>query len=154
MPWYLAVLASGVMLYAAGSDVTRYRIPNACVLALAGVALAHAAIQGDFSVVGGKGALAVFLPGCLLFHCNAIGGGDVKLAAACLLLLPGRLWSFLFFMSVLGGLLGLGYLARRLLVKSGTSQIPYGVAIAGAALIELYDATATSGLQEMRMVTF
>ena len=50
MPWYLAVLASGVMLYAAGSDVTRYRIPNACVLALAGVALAHAAIQGDFSV--------------------------------------------------------------------------------------------------------
>ena len=33
-------------------------------------------------------------------------------------------------------------------------QIPYGVAIAGAALIELYDATATSGLQEMRMVTF
>lgn len=102
MPWYLAAVASAAVVWAAVSDALRYRIPNACILVLLGIAAAHAATQGSFAVLGIKEALAVFLPGCLLFYGKALGGGDVKLATACMLLLPGRLWSFLIVMSVLG----------------------------------------------------
>ena len=118
------------------SPALRYRIPNACILVLLGIAAAHAATQGSFAVLGIKEALAVFLPGCLLFYGKALGGGDVKLATACMLLLPGRLWSFLIVMSVLGGLLAVAYLVCRLCTRRTSRYLPYGVAIAGAALLE------------------
>ena len=136
MPWYLAAVASAAVVWAAVSDALRYRIPNACILVLLGIAAAHAATQGSFAVLGIKEALAVFLPGCLLFYGKALGGGDVKLATACMLLLPGRLWSFLIVMSVLGGLLAVAYLVRRLCTRRTSRYLPYGVAIAGAALLE------------------
>ena len=63
MPWYLAAVASAAVVWAAVSDALRYRIPNACILVLLGIAAAHAATQGSFAVLGIKEALAVFLPG-------------------------------------------------------------------------------------------
>ena len=98
-------------------------------------------------------ALAVFLVGAVLFARGWLGGGDVKLlAAATLWTGPGGTLQLLMLTAVLGGGLALFFLmplgnqaaaAARVLLgrplesaKSGLAMpVPYGVAIAGAALI-------------------
>jgi prepilin peptidase CpaA len=70
------------------------------------------------------------------FYVGMMGGGDVKLAAALALWFPpaGTI-KFLVFMSLGGGVLTLGILARhRAQRREGRPQIPYGVAIAFGGL--------------------
>lgn len=78
-----AVIAS-LLAVAAASDVSRHRIPNALPLAIAGCALVARWIDGG--IPGGLSALAALgLTGAILFPAwsrRAIGGGDLKLAAA------------------------------------------------------------------------
>jgi prepilin peptidase CpaA len=92
----------------------------------------------DMAMQFGLAAL-VFAFFCGAFHFGWMGGGDVKMIGALALWFPLQplLW-MLIVMSLLGGaltlLLVIERAARR---KPGAIEIPYGVAIAIAALLSL-----------------
>jgi prepilin peptidase CpaA len=143
----LAILAAAALCDA------RWRIiPNALPLALAaGGAVAAMASGWPSGLWSALAALAVFAGGAALFALGAMGGGDVKLAAALTLWLPAeQAPAFLLLTSLAGGALALGVAAWRLAAdlaggaRAGAAwraalaaQAPYGVAIAagGAATL-------------------
>ena len=147
---------AGLMATAAFEDIRRLIIPNGLVLGLCALWPLHAATAPTLTLAAaGTAALyaaAVFIVGALLFSRGLIGGGDVKLlAAATLWAGPDETVSLLVLTSLLGGLLCLLLLtpvgaliagARPILGGSPGDPaptnrvfVPYGVAIAAAALI-------------------
>ena len=82
----------------------------------------------------GLGVFALF---CAAFYLGQMGGGDVKLIGALGLWLPALpLLHMLVLMSILGGVLTLVMLIEhRWRRRQAALEIPYGVAIAMAALI-------------------
>jgi prepilin peptidase CpaA len=140
---------TGLMAAAAVEDFRRLVIPNAVVAGLCVLWLLHLATAPGFSLAGSLGAAgcaaAVFFIGALLYSRGLIGGGDVKLlAAATLWAGPASTPTLLIVTAVLGGLLTLVLLAsarlralfswaRATALKS--LPVPYGVAIAAAAVI-------------------
>lgn len=89
----------------------------------------------DAAMRVGVGAI-VFLLFAGMFHLGAMGGGDVKLAAALALWFPpaGTL-KMLIIMSLAGGLLTAIVLGiNKYRKKEGRPEVPYGVAIAFGAL--------------------
>ncbi|MES2056834.1 MAG: prepilin peptidase [Pseudomonadota bacterium] len=82
-------------------------------------------------------ALIVFTLFYIAFHFGQMGGGDVKMIGALALWFPlVPLASMLIIMSLVGGALTLLLLIeQRVRKKPGSPEIPYGVAIAIAALI-------------------
>jgi len=151
---YLVLAAfAGLMTVAAIEDFRRFTIPNwltlsACLLWPAYLIAApswHAAL-------GSLGcAFAVFAVGAVLFARGYVGGGDVKLlAAATLWAGPAGCPSLLMMTGIFGGVLSLilvspvgAYLVASTRVQPGPAPatvgaggqpVPYGVAIAAAAL--------------------
>jgi prepilin peptidase CpaA len=152
----LAVLAfTALMATAAFEDFRRLVIPNWLVaglvavwpLSIAAGVVAPAAALGAFGVAGG-----VFAAGALLFARGLVGGGDVKLlSAAALWAGPAATPELLVVTAALGGALSLFLLspfgahvslAGRLFfgppgaaaIEDERVPVPYGIAIAGAAL--------------------
>jgi prepilin peptidase CpaA len=144
------LLFAACLLCAAALDLRSRRIPDAFSL---GIVLAFAAIVVAGNV--GLGAAAwhvlaaalVFAAGAGLFAAGMIGGGDVKLMAASSLWIG---WSdtlrFLLLVALLGGALAAAALLARRVPRDGRAArlrrlidadegLPYGVAIAGAALL-------------------
>jgi prepilin peptidase CpaA len=133
-------------------DLTTMRIPNWISLALL-AAFFPAALLVDLT--GGEIALhvgvgvAALLVGMAMFALNWIGGGDAKLlAAGSLWMGPPSVLMFALYSAVVGGLFCLALIsaravapnypgvpawATRLLEPKG--DIPYGVALAGGALL-------------------
>lgn len=138
------------LLFGAGvSDLLRFRIPNAIVLAIAVLFLAAAmAAPGKVDWLGHLGAgVAVLVCAAFMFHFNLMGGGDAKMLAAVAFwtgftaLLP-----FLVVVSVIGGVLALVLLVLRFVCKRlpavdwprlllPGNPMPYGVAIGGGAAV-------------------
>jgi prepilin peptidase CpaA len=81
-------------------------------------------------------ATLVFLPFVGLFALGWMGGGDVKLLGALALWLPlGAFAEMLVIMSIAGGAITLLLMVEaRLRRREGAIEVPYGIAIAGAAL--------------------
>jgi prepilin peptidase CpaA len=81
----------------------------------------------------------VFVAFCACFHFGWMGGGDVKLITALALWLPvGVFMAMLVAMSLAGGVLTLVMLIEhRWRRREAPLEIPYGVAIAFAALLSL-----------------
>lgn len=139
-------------------DTTRYLIPNWLV----GLVLLLYPVQLYFSpesIDWQSGLIAAgiaFAIGFLLFNFSVMGGGDVKLLAACFLwVAPSATIEYLLYVGIIGGVLTLLLLLSRPIVpfyieKFGGEgrdvprlftqgePVPYGVAIAGAFLILLY----------------
>ncbi|MBE7199377.1 MAG: prepilin peptidase [Parafilimonas terrae] len=152
------------MAYAAASDLLTMLIPNRISLALIlGFALLAASGLMSLHEIGlHVGAAALVLTATFtLFAFNVIGGGDAKLAAATALWLGfDGLLDYLLAASVLGGLLTLALLAARshplpgrlarmpfaLHLHDRKTGIPYGIALAAAALLVLPDTTLWSAL--------
>ncbi len=148
---------AGLMATAAFEDCRRLIIPNALILGLCGLWPLHVATTPMLTLAAaGLAALyatAVFLAGALLFYRSLIGGGDVKLlAAATLWAGPTGILPFLVLTGLLGGLLCLLLLTpvgaliaaarptlrdpQGITVRGANPVlVPYGVAIAAAALI-------------------
>ena len=147
------LLFPALMAFAASSDLLTMTISNKVSLALTAgfLVLAPAAGMGigevGMHVVAGCAALAATF---CLFACGWIGGGDAKLAAATALWLGfDQLLPYLFVASLLGGALTLLVLQFRLfplpIAFQGASWaerlhrkdagVPYGIALAAAALI-------------------
>jgi prepilin peptidase CpaA len=151
---------------AALSDLTRYEIPN--VLSLT-PAIAFALIAPALPVwttLGHLGAaVAMFALGAAFFVLNIWGGGDVKLLAATTLWVGWQeLPSFLLTVALLGAAIAIllliaraiagrdfrrGRWYSRLLAKS--SGVPYGVAIATAALLLLFPGDAPAPLVQLAL---
>ena len=145
----------GLMLLAAASDFVGRRIPNLIpALVLGGfvvLALVTAMPVKDFAfaLLAGFAALVV---GFGLFAINQMGGGDAKLIAAALpwfgATIPGI--EFVVYTTLWGAGLSLLFLLRRLapiqlmlasnrfsvrlLGSTGKREVPYGIAIAIAAI--------------------
>lgn len=84
-------------------------------------------------------ALGVFALFATAFHFGMMGGGDVKMIGALALWFPfHQLVTMLIVMSLAGGAITLLMLAdQRLRQQSARPEIPYGIAIAIAALLML-----------------
>jgi prepilin peptidase CpaA len=147
------LLFPALMAFAASSDLLTMTISNKLSLALAGGFFLLVIVTGmGLAAVGMHLAAAalVLVVAFVMFAQGWIGGGDAKLAAATALWFGfGHLFDFLVYASLLGGALTLvliqfrklplpGLLARqqwimRLHEKGG--GVPYGIALAAAALI-------------------
>ena len=156
-PQAIAVTAFGVVMAAAAfEDFRRLIIPNLLPIMLCALwpiyfAATAPSLYGALAAIGC--ALAVFVGGAILFARGYLGGGDVKLlAAATLWAGPAGTPELLMLTGVLGGALALFLLmpfgmqlavaARGMLGQPSVATerrlampVPYGVAIAGAALI-------------------
>ncbi len=138
-------------------------IPNLYSLGLLGLfvlgVVMPAPVFNGISLSGGLIAAGIVaLLTVLLYAMNAMGGGDTKLATtAALLVGVSEVGLFLILMTSLGGLLavyalvirkhpewlprsvepeGVCWLSR---LKQGVNKVPYGLAIAGGAIIALFD---------------
>ncbi|MCJ2118065.1 prepilin peptidase [Methylobacterium sp. J-001] len=149
----LLVLFPFLMAYAAASDLLTMLIPNRISLALV-VGFTLLAVTGpmSWSEIGfhlGAGAVVLAVT-FTLFAFGVIGGGDAKLAAATALWLGfDGLGDYLLVASIFGGALTLAILAARsyplpqrvarlpfaLHLHDAKTGIPYGIALAAAALL-------------------
>jgi len=156
-PQAIAVTAFGVVMAAAAvEDFRRLIIPNLLPIMLVGLWPVYFAAVGPslYGALAAMGcAVAVFIGGAILFARGYLGGGDVKLlSAATLWAGPGGTPELLLLTGVLGGALALfllmpfgmqvaaaarGMLGQPPIATEGglAMPVPYGVAIAGAALI-------------------
>jgi prepilin peptidase CpaA len=146
------LLFPALMAFAAASDLVTMTISNRISIALAGAFLILAVVTGMSPVAVGwhlAAGVLVLAAGFVFFAFGWIGGGDAKLAAAIALWLGfDYLLPYLIYASLLGGVLTLMILKFRLmplpgflthpwilrLHDSGTG-VPYGIALAAAALI-------------------
>ncbi len=148
----LLLVFPAVMVLAALSDLCTLTIPNRLSLVLIATFFPLAFLAGlpleaiGMHLVAGLGVLVV---GFILFATGTFGGGDAKLLAA------GSLWigvaqlpNFLIYVAIIGGALAVGILIYRRLPETAVvgpdwahrlhekqTGIPYGIAIAGAALL-------------------
>ncbi len=131
-----AACAGAVVILAGLCDWRTRKIPNILPGVLAALALAQALWAGSVEALGWREALVVFAVGLVLFRCGFIGGGDVKLLCACALCLPGRGAVLVGVSALAGGILALLYLAHGFFVGRRPGEVPYGIAIGLAALVE------------------
>jgi prepilin peptidase CpaA len=150
-----AVLLSALLIWCAWTDLAHRRIANVTVALIAGlypVALATGLLQGS-ALIGLACAGTVFALGLAGFALGAIGGGDVKLAAA-LGLWAGStdLVGFVMVTALTGAVLSVLILATRNVPfahylsapikadpqtggRAATGEsVPYGVALAAGGL--------------------
>ena len=148
-----------LMAFAASSDLLTMTISNRLSLALAAGFFLLVAVTGmSLAAIGMRmGAAALVLAVAFgFFTRGSIGGGDAKLASATALWFGfGHLMDYLVYASLLGGALTLLLLQFRQLPLPGAlarqpwlvrlhekgAGIPYGIALAAAALI-VYPNTA------------
>ncbi|MEH3158744.1 MAG: prepilin peptidase [Sphingomonas taxi] len=138
----LAVVLAALLLAAGIEDARTREIANAKNAAIALLAPAWWwAIGLGWGAMGLQVAMAAVVLGVFLgvFAAGWMGGGDVKMIAALALWLPlGGFVQMLMVMSVLGGAITLALLIeRRWQRRIGAVEVPYGVAIAAAALLAL-----------------
>ena len=149
----LLVLFPFLMAYAAASDLLTMTISNrVSVMLVAGFGLlALTAGLGWADLASHAGAFGLTLAVTFgLFCANQIGGGDAKVAAATALWLGFEpLLDYLTVASVFGGLLTLGVMVLRrhplpgfvatlpfaLRLADDREGVPYGIALAAAALV-------------------
>lgn len=165
MNWWLEpqalfiIALVAALVIAALSDVIGYVIPNAVVLAVVGLFFVFATVT-PHQVIWWKhitAAFAVFAAGCVLFRYGLMGGGDVKLWAACALWAgTDLLAAHLLYVTVIGVTVALtllivrAALARALpLIPQGKcvslprvlrrrEPVPYGTAIAAGSILLIY----------------
>jgi prepilin peptidase CpaA len=146
-------LFPATMAFAAASDLLTMTIANRVSLTLvAGFAVVAVlcGLSGTVLASHLAAGAAVLAAAFLCFACHWIGGGDAKLAAATALWLGfGNLFEYLIYASILGGALTLLIILFRTVplpaVLAGSewaerlhrndAGIPYGIALAAAALI-------------------
>jgi prepilin peptidase CpaA len=137
-----AVILPTLMILAAASDVTSYRIPNwltaATALLFFPMAWASAMPLNEFMYHLMGGAI-LFAAGLALFFLGQFGGGDSKLmAAAGLWLGTTQTVPFLYITVLAGGALAAGMLLWAMFgSKAGVwkQKVPYGLALAFGAIV-------------------
>lgn len=139
-------------IWAGLMDLATMKIRNELVLFLLAIYAALAPLAGFGAVqigVSAAAAMAVFLAMFVFFGFGWIGGGDVKLISVVVLWLGAEhALPYIVFMAIFGGVLSLVLLRYRTMalpefcaripwlaqLHSREAGVPYGVAIAAAAL--------------------
>jgi prepilin peptidase CpaA len=141
----LIVALVGLLVIASVTDWRRREIDNWLNISIAAGAPLFWLATGlslwpDMAIQLGLG-LVVFAIFTGFFALGAMGGGDVKLLGALALwFAPFPMLRLLLAMSILGGVLTLFMLVRQKALKlPGKPEIPYGIAIAIAALWVIYE---------------
>ena len=136
----LCAILAVMLLWAAVVDIRTRTIANGLNLAIALMAPVFWWSMGidlwpDAALRVGV-AIAVFLLFALAFQFGAMGGGDVKLAAALALwFAPGDTLLLIVLMSLAGGALtAIVMIEHKYKNNEGRPEVPYGVAIAFGAL--------------------
>lgn len=142
----------GLLVWAAVADLRRYTIPNRVSLAILGAYLVYAAsavmLPSLYPSVNWLGGLivgiAVLAVAAFLFAKGLLGGGDAKLLASTSVWAgPAMVFELVAITALAGGILALGVVAYRAVVKpaaAGTGEtpaapaLPYGLAIAVGGL--------------------
>lgn len=147
----LSALFLGLCVFAALHDINSLTIPNWLNLSMAGLFLPAALVSGlPLEILGGHllaGGLA-FVIAFGLFAFRIFGGGDAKMIPAAVLWMgPAAALPFAFWMAVVGGICAIllmvsrrsipatmvpGFMRAPFEPKAG---VPYGVAIAGGAVL-------------------
>jgi prepilin peptidase CpaA len=114
------LLISGLYVLISVNDILYRKIPNAFPVLISFIALGMLVINGDwlegFTTLGL--AVATFLVLALLCMAGKLGGGDVKLLAASVLLIgSGSFLDFLLLTALAGGVLSLIYIAAFLTLR-------------------------------------
>jgi prepilin peptidase CpaA len=136
LSWFFIALLAAAMLWAAIGDWRTRTIPNWLngIIALLAIPFWWSIGLGLWPGIAQQIGLAagVFALFAIAFRFGAMGGGDVKMAAALALWLPfGGVVKLLVIMSIAGGVLTVAMLAAHRMAKaSGQPEIPYGIAIA------------------------
>jgi prepilin peptidase CpaA len=148
-----------LMAFAASSDFVTMTISNKVTLALVAGFFVLALLTGmSLADLGSHAAAAalVLTVAFVFFARGWIGGGDAKLAAATALWLGfDQLMTYLIYASLLGGALTLALIYARLMplprflqgrgwaerLHARDGGIPYGIALAAAALLVYPDTT-------------
>jgi prepilin peptidase CpaA len=140
LPGLLLIALAALLVWAAVTDIRARIISNGLNAVIALLAPAYwwsigLAVWPDMAMQMAlcAGVFAIF---ATLFALGLMGGGDVKMLAALALWLPaGALASLLILMALIGGVVTVVTVAHhRLTRRIGQVEIPYGVAIALAAL--------------------
>jgi prepilin peptidase CpaA len=115
----MILVPAGLALVAAAlHDIAARTIPNGLSLAIACAGLLARALADEL-LPGLMAAGLVFLLGWAAWRCRVMGGGDVKLLAACALLAPpGAVPALVLAVALAGGLLALTYLGLRPLLPA------------------------------------
>jgi prepilin peptidase CpaA len=147
------LLFPALIAFAASSDLLTMTISNRISLALAGGFLVLAALSGTSLAIVGMHLAAAAVVLAIGFACFAfgwIGGGDAKLAAAIALWFGfDYLLEYLVYASLFGGVLTMILIQFRLLplpkalarqpwilrLHEKGGGVPYGIALAAAALV-------------------
>jgi prepilin peptidase CpaA len=136
LSWFFIALLALAMLWAAIGDWRTRTIPNWLNGTIALLAIPFWwSVNLDLwpgvalQLALGAGVFALF---AIAFRFGAMGGGDVKMAAALALWLPfAGIVKLLAVMSIAGGVLTVAMLAAHRMAKAaGQPEIPYGIAIA------------------------
>jgi prepilin peptidase CpaA len=133
-------LLAATLVWIAAVDIKTHTISNGINLAIALVAPLYW-LSADVPLLPDAGyrvgaAAVVFLLFALAFYLNAMGGGDVKLAAALALWFPPLATvKLVVITSLAGGVLTLIVAGlHKYQRKEGRPEVPYGVAIAFGGL--------------------
>ena len=142
--WISLIAAGPLLLLGALYDLRQMRIPNWLNGALALVFLATALAVHPLEEIGWRiaGALLVLVVGFGFFSLGRMGGGDVKMLAACALFVPVVHAGLVLQLLAVGLALGLGLIHLGRLAVGGRetrwrglrkgARFPMGVAIGGA----------------------
>ena len=137
-------IAIGVTLFALIismiSDFKSYKIPNIASLMIVGAFFSFACVSYSIGMIMYHvvAALLVFGLCFLLYLKKMFGAGDVKLLSAISLWAgPSMVLPLLFFVSLIGGLLGVVYLIRFKANAVSYKKIPYGLAIGMGSFVIL-----------------
>jgi prepilin peptidase CpaA len=136
LSWFFIALLATAMVVAAIGDWRTRTIPNWLngTIALLAIPFWWSVGLGLWPGVALQIGLAAAVFGlfAIAFRFGAMGGGDVKMAAALALWLPfAGVVKLLAVMSIAGGVLTLAMLAAHRISKAaGQPEIPYGIAIA------------------------
>jgi len=136
LSWFFIALLAAAMVVAAVGDWRTRTIPNWLngTIALLAIPFWWSVGLGLWPGVALQIGLAAAVFGlfAIAFRMGAMGGGDVKMAAALALWLPfAGVVKLLAIMSIAGGVLTVAMLAAHRMAKAaGQPEIPYGIAIA------------------------
>lgn len=152
--------AATALLFAAAHDVAVRTVPNTVSLIVAAAGLGLHALDGQLLPALFAGGM-VFAGTWYCWRRGWLGGGDVKLLTACVLLVPpGSVLELVLSTAIAGGVLALSYVALARLLPGGATRrptglvrrvwraerrrihrglsLPYSCAIAAGALLTLY----------------